>query len=165
MAFYTGYRIRKLELDGILDFLYSPEDHDLPPGLTPEQIRKYPAEYYEFKQTKHRHTPKGELKPNPHILLQILKEVGGKREKCAYIGDNLVKDVAMAKNAGVTSVYALYGKAHERPEYGLLKAVTHWPSTLVELERKTKAPAVQPEITLDKNFSQILDALSFETAP
>jgi phosphoglycolate phosphatase len=41
MAFYTNYRLRKLELDGLIDHLYSPIDHDLPAGLTPDQIRKY----------------------------------------------------------------------------------------------------------------------------
>ena len=51
MAFYTGVRVRKLGLDGLLDLLYSPADHDLPPGLTREQARRYPAEHYAFEHT------------------------------------------------------------------------------------------------------------------
>ena len=61
MGFYTNYRIRQLGLDGVLDYLYSPPDHDLPPGMTPEQVRKYPAAHYKLKRTKHNYTPKGEL--------------------------------------------------------------------------------------------------------
>jgi FMN phosphatase YigB (HAD superfamily) len=29
-AFYTSYRFRKLGLDGLVDYLYSPEDHLMP---------------------------------------------------------------------------------------------------------------------------------------
>lgn len=73
MGFYTNDRIRRLELDGVIDFIYSPEDHDLPPGMSPDQIRKYPAEHYELKRSKTRHTPKGEIKPNRQILLEITR--------------------------------------------------------------------------------------------
>lgn len=65
MAFYTHNRLRKLGLDRILDFIYSPEDHDLPPGTTADQIRLYAKDEYKLRRTAQRHTPKGELKPNP----------------------------------------------------------------------------------------------------
>ncbi|WP_372885592.1 HAD family hydrolase, partial [Shimia sp.] len=42
MAFYSSYRVRKLDLDGRIDVLFSPMDHDLPRGLTTEDLRKYP---------------------------------------------------------------------------------------------------------------------------
>src|SRR5262249_36158088 len=58
MAYYASRRVRVLKLDGLLDYLYSPPDHDLPANLTPEQIRRYPAGHYELVTTKHRHTPK-----------------------------------------------------------------------------------------------------------
>lgn len=66
--FYTHYRLRRLNLDGLLDYLYSPADHDLPPGLTPERIRKYRADTYRLMRTLHRNTPKGARKPNPEVL-------------------------------------------------------------------------------------------------
>jgi FMN phosphatase YigB (HAD superfamily) len=114
MAFYTNYRLRYLGLDGLIDHLYSPEDHDLPAGMNRYQIRKYPAEHYQLKLTEHRHTPKGELKPNPDILKSILSDVGAHSEACIYIGDSLMKDIAMAKDAGVIDVYAAYGTAQHR---------------------------------------------------
>src|SRR6266481_8366450 len=101
MGFYSNYRVRNLGLDGILDYLYSPADHDLPENLTPEQIRKYPTQHYKLKQTVHRHTPAGELKPNPKVLLDIIVDIGADPSECIYIGDSLMKDVLMAQEVGV----------------------------------------------------------------
>lgn len=89
MSYYSNYRVRHLGLDGVLDYLYSPPDHDLPTGMTTEQIRRYPATHYDLKRTKHNHTPKGELKPNPRLLLDIIDEVGGLPSSTLYVGDNL----------------------------------------------------------------------------
>ena len=47
-AFYTNYRFRKLGLDGLIDYLYSPEDHSnagrpRPPTATTRQTSyKFP---------------------------------------------------------------------------------------------------------------------------
>lgn len=75
MSFYTNYRFRKLGLDQVFDFLYSPPDHVLP-DQNLGNIRKYPIENYVLKKTVHRHTPEGEVKPNPHILSSILEDIG-----------------------------------------------------------------------------------------
>src|SRR6478736_2604883 len=45
-AYYADYRVRTLELDGALDYLYSLPDHALPEGVTASQIRRYPPEHY-----------------------------------------------------------------------------------------------------------------------
>jgi phosphoglycolate phosphatase-like HAD superfamily hydrolase len=161
MGFYTNDRIRRLELDGIIDFVYSPEDHELPPNMTAEQIRKYPAEHYRLKYTQTRHTPKGQRKPNPELLLKILKEVDVKKEMAIYIGDSLFKDVVMAQKAGVTDVYAHYGKSHTKAEYELLRAVTHWPSEDVENEKKLSESDVDPKFRIDGGFSQLLALFNF----
>jgi phosphoglycolate phosphatase-like HAD superfamily hydrolase len=154
MGFYTNDRIRRLELDGIIDLVYSPEDHELPPNMTPEQIRKYPAEHYRLKYTQTRHTPTGQRKPNPELLLKIVEDVGAKTETAIYVGDSLFKDVIMAQQAGVTDVYAHYGKVHTKAEYELLRAVTHWPSEDVENEKKLNESDVRPKVTIDGGFSQ-----------
>jgi hypothetical protein len=92
--------VRVLKLDGLLGSLYSPPDHDLPEHLTPEQIRKYPADHYDLVATKHRHTPRGELKPNPGILLKIIEGIGAKPEQCVYVGDTLMKDITTDRTGG-----------------------------------------------------------------
>jgi len=161
LAYYTNYRVRKLGLDGIIDVIYSPADHDLPNGLTKEQVRKYPPGHYTFKHTQHRYTPTGKIKPNPEILLEIVSEIGASSDECIYIGDNLVKDVAMANEAGVTSVHALYGEAHQRESYELLRSVTHWPVAHVENEKKSSTETIRSSYTLYRSFSESLALIDF----
>lgn len=168
MAFYSAYRLRKTGIDRILDYVYSPPDHDLPSGMTPEQIRRYPATRYELRRTVHRHTPKGELKPNPGILTSIVTSAGAQMGEVIYVGDSELKDVAMAQAAGITSVLASYGKAQDTSEYKLLKEVTHWAPELVERERAILAGAVAVEpasATLESSFAEILDKFEFVPHP
>ena len=162
LAFYTNYRIRNLSLDGILDYLYSPADHELPANLTREQLRRYPPEHYDLRHTRHRSTPAGELKPNSEILLSIIRDIGAQAEQCIYVGDSLMKDVEMAKQAGVTDVYALYGDARRREEYELLREVTHWTSERVQKEKNVSAKDIAPTYTLFSSLSGILDLFCFE---
>jgi len=154
-AFYTNYRFRNLDLDGLIDYLYSPEDHAMPDTTT--GARFYAPESYNFKMTVQRFTPDGEVKPNPKILLEIISDLGASVEETVYVGDNILKDVLMAQQAGVTDVHALYGASQHKPEYELLRKVTHWTPEMVERERNALKPGgVVPSYVLDKNFAQIL---------
>jgi len=158
MAFYSNYRIRRLGLDGVLDYVFCPEDHVLPAGLTPEKLRAYPASHYELRYTKQLFTPKGSKKPDTVVLNAIISDLGLAKSDCVYVGDNLAKDVAMAADCGVEDVWAKYGQAHKRPEYKLLQDVTHWTPEEVDHEQKIKARSTH---TLVKSFSEILDHFSF----
>ena len=154
-AFYTNYRFRKLGLDGLIDYLYSPEDHSMPDD-TPS-TRYYEPDSYNFKKTIHRFTPEGEVKPNPGILLEIISDLGVQIEDAVYVGDNILKDVFMAQQAGVTDVHALYGASQHKAEYELLRKVTHWTPEMVERERNALKPGgLIATHVLDKNFAQIL---------
>ena len=154
-AFYTNYRFRKLGLDGLVDYLYSPEDHKMPDETT--KTRRYPPESYGFEHTIHRYTPEGEVKPNPDILSDIVADMGASVDEVVYIGDNILKDVFMAQQAGVTDVHALYGASQHKPEYELLRKVTHWTPEMVERERHALKPGgLVPSYVLDSSFSQIL---------
>lgn len=122
-----------------------------------QSIRKYAAETYELKHTKHRFTPEGELKPNPDILLSIVSDLGFSADQTVYVGDKLLKDVWMAQRAGVLDVFAEYGAAEHREEYDLLRKVTHWTPEMVEAERHALRPGdVVPSLTLRKQFAEIL---------
>lgn len=161
MAFYSNYRIRYLGLDGLIDYLYSPKDHDIPRGLSPEDVRRYPASHYELKGTIHRHTPAGILKPSEQVLLTIIADVGGTVDDTLYVGDSLVKDILMAQRAKVCSAWAKYGEAHRRTglDYDLLRSITHWPDEMVQREREGN---VQPDITLRERFSEVFEYFQFE---
>lgn len=154
MAFYTNYRFRKLGLDDVVDYLYSPPDHVLP--NKPESLRKYPAEHYALRKTVHRHTPQGELKPNPHLLSTIVAEIGVSPEEAVYVGDSLMKDITMAQAAGVFDVHAAYGAAQDRPEYDLLRKVTHWRPEDVTRERTIISnKEVTASLTLQSSFDPV----------
>ena len=162
MAFYTIRRVKTLGLDGLLDFLYSPADHDLPEDITPEQREHFCSSSSTLQYTRHRYTPKGELKPNPAVLRDIVEEVDAPIENTIYVGDSLMKDIAMAKDSGITDVFAQYGVAQHREAYELLRQVTHWSEKDVERERRIHERAeVKPNFTLVNNFSEILNMFDF----
>jgi FMN phosphatase YigB (HAD superfamily) len=167
MAYYSNYRIRRLGLDGLIDFLYSPEDHDLPKGLTAEQIRKYPTAAYQLNWTIHRHTPKGVLKPSADVLLSILREVHANPIETIYVGDSLMKDVVMAQQAGVADVFAGYGVVHDTSAYALLRAVTHWTDEMVTREKALRVEDVKPTFTLSTfgDIARLFDFSSFVPEP
>jgi len=162
-AFYAGYRARKLGLDGLLDYLYSPPDHDLPGGTNIEAIRSQPREAYEFQKTVHRLLPEGEVKPNAKVLADILAGVGADPEQAIYVGDSLVKDIAMAQEAGVTDVFARYGVMQHREEYELLRRVSHWTDADIERERRTRSlQNIHASHTMTEAFGGLLDLFEFE---
>lgn len=164
LAYYTGYRFRKLGLDHVVDYLYSPADHELPRGLSADEVRRYPASHYELALTKHFHTPAGELKPNPHILLEILAGVGASASDAVYVGDSLTKDVAMAQSANVLDAFAAYGAAQNSEAYELLRRVTHWPDEAVTSEKEMVArPTITPALTLSTGFGELLDKVDFSS--
>jgi phosphoglycolate phosphatase-like HAD superfamily hydrolase len=76
VAFWTEWRIKLTGLDGTLDLLYSAPDHDLPLGMTVNDLRRLPADSYGLRATPHRHVPRGAAKPNVEVLLSILKDAG-----------------------------------------------------------------------------------------
>jgi FMN phosphatase YigB (HAD superfamily) len=163
MAFYSNYRVRRLGLDGVLNYVFCPEDHVLPDGLSTEDLRQYPASHYELKYSKQDFTPKGSKKPDPKVLDTIINDLGLNKADCVYVGDNLMKDVAMALDCRVDDVWAKYGQAHKRPEYKLLQDVTHWTPEEVEREQKIREREhVHPTHTLEGTFSEILDLFDFK---
>lgn len=157
MGFYSAYRLKRLGLDGVIDVLFSPQDHELPAGVSVEKMRRLPDEFYELQVTEVRHTPKGELKPNSRVLLDIISSVGSKPDHCAYVGDSLFKDVAMARDTGVFDVHAKYGESQRKPEYSLLQKVSHWTEEDVQREREItqRGHSFEPSAVLKEAFAEI----------
>jgi len=161
LAYYSQYRFRKLGLDQVIDYLYSPPDHDLPDGLSREEIRFHEAAHYTLARTEHRFTPPGELKPNPDILRSILRSLNVPAEQAVYIGDSPHKDIWMAQHAGVTDALAAYGAAQHQQAYALLRKVSHWPETDVVHETlQLEDRAIVPTYRLD-GFEQLLEHFDF----
>ena len=167
MGFYSAYRLKRFGLDGVIDMLFSPEDHEVPTGVSVDKLRRLPDEFYELQITEVRHTPPGELKPNPRVLLDIIQSVGATADRCAYVGDSLFKDVAMARDVRVFDIHAQYGESQRRPEYALLQRVSHWTEADVERERQITARGhdFEPSAVLKETFAELFIYCDFEAFP
>ena len=156
---YTLLRVKKLQLDGLLDYLYSPPDHQIPLS----QRKLYSLNKYEPINTIHRYTKEDEYKPDPRLLLEIIKGIGAEPENTIYIGDNLMKDVQMAQQAKVRDVYAQYGASQGDTRYELLRHVSHWKQDDVDRDKQIyeEAGKVKPNHILKDKFSEVLDLFNF----
>lgn len=160
-AYYADYRVRTLDLDGALDYLYSLPDHALPEGVTASQIRRYPPEHYRLRSTVARHTREGTWKPDASVLRDILSDVGAEPAAAVYVGDSLIKDVTMAQAAGVLDVFARYGDVRSRPGYDLLRRVTHWSPAMLARSEGIREADVRPTHVLGDGFAELLDHVEF----
>jgi FMN phosphatase YigB (HAD superfamily) len=158
LAYWTEWRILHTGLDGMIDVLYSAPDHDFPSGMTVSSLRTLPPESYGLKFTRHRHVPRGINKPNVDVLQSILSAQGCLASEAVYIGDSLMKDIAMAQAADILDVHAKYGEVQNKAEYELLRRVSHWSDDEVERERRliTATGEVVATITCQSSFAEIL---------
>lgn len=99
-------------------------------------------------------------KPDPEILLQILRRFDVEIHNAAYVGDSLTRDVVMASDARVTSVWAKYGSNVSSDNYAKLVRVSHWTKEEVLRESELKERNVQPDIVLEESFSELKDKLA-----
>jgi HAD superfamily hydrolase (TIGR01549 family) len=159
-SYYAGQRVRMLGLDGIIDYLYSSE-HDEMSAVARRRLNQPPYNFYELKKTIVRHTAKGLAKPNSKILQGILNDIGADPKETVYIGDKKDRDVTMAQAAGTIDVHASYGEAKDRPEYELLREVTHWTQEDVERERNTGTIEASPSYVI-KSFGDLCSLFRFE---
>jgi FMN phosphatase YigB (HAD superfamily) len=100
--------------------------------------------------------PRDERKPNPRLLVDICQHEGAEPSSAYYLGDSLVRDVSMAKRAGVTAIWARYGTKYNPQCWTYLVKVTHWTDEDVSREKdlKTKYGDVVPDYVID-SFSQL----------
>jgi len=163
LAYWTEWRIKATDLDGLIDVLYTSPDHDLPAGVTVDYLRKRPRHEYGLKGTDHRAVPIGILKPDPAILQQILGDYNVDPHEAVYVGDSLMKDVAMAQDLGVLDVHAAYGVAQDRDGYELLRRVSHWSEEDIAREKRLAArPSIHPTYRLRESFAELLTLFTFE---
>ena len=163
--FYTFYRIKKLKLDGIIDYIFSPPDHFFP--YDKDEIRYYPPQHYKYDKTRQLYVSTDKLKPDPVVLNSIIDSLDIEKENVIYIGDSLMKDIYMAQKAEIIDVHAKYGVAQNREEYELLRKVTHWADEEVEREKKIEQKRqkskseINPSYTLHNTFGELLCLFKF----
>lgn len=157
--FFTKYRIKHLNLDGVFDSIYSPTGYELPDTVK----RVYEESFWDPEITKIEHLPSNFKKPNPEVLEGIIKETKGKKDSTIYIGDKPEKDIYMAHLANVTSVHAKYGHLIDSSNYNLLKEVTHWSEEEVKNEQNftlTKGDGIA-DFVIQNSFTELMSYFSF----
>jgi FMN phosphatase YigB (HAD superfamily) len=156
---YSNKRIIQLRLDGIVDVIFSPEHHvDVEPSVLENNCK--------LKSTEHFSLPKQDFKPNPKTLTDIINYFGSSKDEVIYIGDSKMKDIQMANQAGVTSVWAKYGCDISYEEYSLLKQVSHWTDEDIAKEEEIKRNSIGehliPKYTLNDSFQEVLNFFEFK---
>ncbi len=101
-------RLRMLELDGFFDAVYTLRGYDLPENVDPEIRRRDAAGLYAAR-TRVVELPRSAEKPSPAGLRRALADLRLPPGEVAYVGDNLRKDMPLARACGVLGVWAEYG--------------------------------------------------------
>ncbi len=158
-VFFTKYRIKHLNLDGIIDTIYSPKGSNLPLSV----YRHYSEDFWDPQVTEIRTLSNDIRKPSAEILNQIVEDYNVDKAQVIYIGDKLDRDVFMAQQSGITSVHAKYGHVIDDDKYALLKRVTHWTDEDVqrEIEFKENNKNIPPADFILNDFSELLDLFNY----
>ncbi len=96
--------------------------------------------------------PREHRKPNPGVLRDICASECARPGQVVYVGDSLVRDIYMARRAGVTAVWARYGQGYSEDDWSTVVRVSHWTAEDVRRERQFRAIAadVRPDYTIDR---------------
>jgi FMN phosphatase YigB (HAD superfamily) len=138
------WRLRTLGIDGDFSRLYTLEGKDAIHIASDASWVNPPVGFVTV-------VPREERKPNPRLLLDICRQEGADPSSAFYVGDSLVRDVSMAKEAGVTAIWARYGGQYDPASWTYLVKVTHWTDEDVDREKNLKAKYgnVTPDHVID----------------
>ncbi|MBD5450602.1 MAG: HAD family hydrolase [Lachnospiraceae bacterium] len=117
------YRLKKLGIDNFFKDVY-----------VSDSLYKRPDTVFSSPKT---HIVHGK-KPNVDILKDICSGEKIDMREAVYIGDSLSKDMLMAKQAGVVSIWCDYPKDDIAELYSKLVAISHWNEQDFKQEEKYK---------------------------
>jgi phosphoglycolate phosphatase len=147
-------RLKWLRMDGLFDALYTLPGYALPDRVDPEIRRRQAAGHYNAK------APVVELpidfeKPDPRGLRRILDDLGVPGEAVLYVGDNVKKDMPVARACGALGVWAEYG-TYVSSEYRARLAVIS-AKAVTQRHVAEETPARWPLAI--SSFTQVLEIL------
>lgn len=117
------YRLKKLGIDIFFKEVY-----------VSESLYKSPKNMAVSPKTHRVHGKK----PNASVLREICKTEKISTSETIYIGDSLSKDMLMAKQAEITSVWCDYPQKDNQELYSKLVAISHWTVQDFQNEEKYK---------------------------
>ncbi len=94
-----------------------------------------------------------EKKPNPLIIEQIASIENVSKEEIIYVGDSLTKDIYMAIQAGVTSVW-MNPQKEKNDYYQKLVDITSWTEEDFKREKKLKETISNNNLSPDFEISE-----------
>jgi len=114
-----------------------------------------------FPMHKVHELSKHQLKPDPTVLAEICNAEVVAPYEAAYVGDSIARDMLMAREANVFSIWAKYGAILHTNDYEKLVRITHWTQEDVEKERRLRKEAedIQPDFIAESSFVEILSAI------
>lgn len=150
-------RLRRLDLTSKFSRIYCRErslsEHPFPENSA-NWLDTFPMERV-TELSKH------QMKPNVDVLLEICSIEGVDPSESAYVGDSMARDMLMAKQAGVFSIWAAYGARHDPQLYSQLVRISHWTKEDVEreLELREASKRIEPDFIAHESISEIVKAL------
>lgn len=140
------YRLKKLGIDNYFKYIYSAESQFECP------IKDLRVKYVSSK------------KPDKNILLKICEEENCDISQVVYVGDSITKDMYMALQAHITSVWVNYEKS-ENDYYKTLVEISSWTDDDFKLEQELKSMwnsnHYQPDYVIN-NFSELLNIFDID---
>ena len=152
------FRLRKLGIERFFDRLYAPQ-HEMNPALDgPWTVGRGEGQIEVFFLSQE------DRKPNSRVLLDICSQMQVPPERTLYVGDGLINDIAMAKEAGAWSAWAEYGRHYDPADWARLVRITHWSQSDVARaqEARERYGHIEPDVVLFHGFAEILSHFRFE---
>jgi phosphoglycolate phosphatase len=109
------------------------------------------------------HIKRGERKPNPKIVSRICEEMGVPPSQTLYVGDSIISDIGMAKEAGAWTAWAEYGTHYDPVSWDKLVRITHWTAEDVRRVKQARERYGHslPDAVLQTGFSDIVGYFAF----
>jgi phosphoglycolate phosphatase len=150
------HRLRKLGIEQYFAGVYCLESA-LSPHPSPARVDRGGVDLHLV--------PREQRKPNPALLLDICAAECARPETSVYVGDSLVRDIWMARRAGVCAVWARYGRSYSQEDWETVVRVSHWTPDDVRREASLRASAgkVAPDLTIDR-YGELLDIVPAVTS-
>ncbi|MFT3698263.1 MAG: HAD family hydrolase [Kofleriaceae bacterium] len=149
------FRLSKLGIAKFIDRLYALEHVGEHPRAAGAEIV---AGVKNVRLIRH-----DERKPDPRVLRDISRDTQTPLNEILYVGDSIVRDIGMAKEAGAWAAWAKYGTEFAPEHWRTLVRVTHWTSEDIARSEtdKRRLGNAHPDQVLD-TFSDILHHFDFE---
>jgi len=146
-------RIHRSGLDGIVNAVFCRADGPLPVSVGTPDAR--------LERTEVHVLPSNRSKPDPEILLHVLRTANAPAATAVYVGDSLARDIKMADAAGIRGIYAKYGDTSGRAEMDCLRRISHWSDEEIAAAGTGERPK-DGMLALVHGFDEIFDHLRFE---